>query len=196
MVVQQSEYLQWQAKQVPDFQNSNTIRSLQKGLDVYYQKVSTGGQRTLLESNLHINVLELLVIKLALLTFSKMFDLKSVHFQVGNMSAFSYLKIGGTQSKGMIAIYKEICEFAMSKEIMLTAEYLSGRLNDKTEWASRNFQDLSKWLLFPRVFQEISVKWGFPELNLFASKKCSHILSYLSWKADPHSVATNEFQQS
>ena len=47
MVVQQSEYLQWQAKQVPDFQNSNTIRSLQKGLDVYYQKVSTGGQRTL-----------------------------------------------------------------------------------------------------------------------------------------------------
>ena len=125
-----------------------------------------------------------------------MFDLKSVHFQVGNMSAFSYLKIGGTQSKGMIAIYKEICEFAMSKEIMLTAEYLSGRLNDKTEWASRNFQDLSKWLLFPRVFQEISVKWGFPELNLFASKKCSHILSYLSWKADPHSVATNEFQQS
>ena len=68
-----------------------------KGWRAYCQKVSTGGQWSLQESNLHINVLEVLAIKLTLLTFSKMFSLQSVHFQVDNMSAFSYLmKMGGT----------------------------------------------------------------------------------------------------
>jgi len=55
-----------------------------KGWGVYCQKVSTGGRWTLQESNFHINVLELLAIKLALLTFSRMFKLRSVHFQVDN----------------------------------------------------------------------------------------------------------------
>ena len=65
----------------------------------YCQKVSTGRQWFLQESNLHINVLELLLIKLALLTFSKMVNLKSIHFQVDNMSALSYLtKMRGTQN--------------------------------------------------------------------------------------------------
>ena len=130
-----------------------------KGWVAYCQKVSTGGQWTLQESNLHVNVLELLAIKLALLTFSKKFNLKSVHFQVDDMIALSYLmKIEGTQNKEMIFISKEIWEFTMSKEIMLTAEYLPGRLNVRVDWASRNFQDSSEWLLSPRVLQEICVK--------------------------------------
>ena len=159
-----------------------------KGWGAYCQKMSIGGQGSLQESSLHINVLGLLAIKLALLTFSKMFNLKSIHFQVDNMSALSYLmKMGGTQNKEMIAISKEIREFALSKEIMLIAEYLPDRLNIRADWASRNLQDSSEWLLSPRAFQKICVKWGFPELDLFASRACHQIPSYLSWKADPHS---------
>ena len=41
--------------------------------------------------------------------------------------------------KEMIAISKEIWKFLLSKEIMITAEYLSGRLNVSANWASRNF---------------------------------------------------------
>ena len=103
---------------------------------------------------------------------------------------------GGTQNKEMIAISKEIWGFALSKEIMLTAEYPLGRLNVSADWTSRNSQDSSEWILSPRVFQEICVKWGFPELDLFASRGCHQIPSYLSWKADPHSLATDAFQQS
>ena len=95
----------------------------------------------------------------------------------------------GTQNKEMIVISKEIWKFALFKEIMLTAEYLPSRY-------SRNFQDSSEWLLSPRVFQEICVKWGFPELDLFASRACHRIPSCLSWKADPHNLATDAFQQS
>ena len=55
---------------VSNLQNSDTIRCLQKGLGAYCQKVSIGGQWSLQESSLHINVLELLAIKLAFLTLS------------------------------------------------------------------------------------------------------------------------------
>ena len=86
MVVHQPGDLQWQTYCVSYLQNTNTIRCIQKGLGIYCQKVATGLQWTLQESNIHINVLELLVIKLALLMFSKMFNFKLVHFQVDNMS--------------------------------------------------------------------------------------------------------------
>ena len=76
------------------------------------------------------------------------------------MSALSYLmKMGGTQNKEMIAISKEIWEFALSKWIMITTEYMPGRLNVRADWASRNFKGSSEWLLSPRVFQKIYVKW-------------------------------------
>ena len=48
----------------------------------YCQSVSTGDQWSFQESNLHISVMKFLSIKLALLTFSKMFNFKSVRFQV------------------------------------------------------------------------------------------------------------------
>ena len=63
--------------------------------------------------------------------------------------------------------------------------------------ASNNIMHFSsKWLLFPRVCKEICIKWRFPELDLFASRACHQIPSYLSWKADPHSLTIDAFQQS
>ena len=103
---------------------------------------------------------------------------------------------GVTQNKEMIAISKEIWEFVLSKGIMITTEYLSGRLNVSADWASRNFQDSSKWLLSPRVFQKTCAKWGFSELHLFTSRACHQIRSYLSWKEDLYTLATDTFQQS
>ena len=113
------------------------------------------------------------------------------------MSALSYLmKMGGTQNKEIIAISKEIWEFELSKWTMITTEYMPGRLNVRADWASRNFKDSSEWLLSPRVFQKICGKWGFPELDLFTSRACRQIRSYLSWKEDLYTLATDTFQQS
>ena len=76
MVAQQPGDLQWQTSCVSNLQRNSIIRCLKKGLGVYSRKVYTGAQRTLQESYLHINVLELLAIKPDLITFSKMFGLK------------------------------------------------------------------------------------------------------------------------
>ena len=102
--------------------------------------MSIGGQFALQESRLHISLLELKAIDLALLTFHKMFSLKAPHFQVDNTTGLLYLmKMGGTESREMTALAKEIWEFALSQKIIITAEYLPGKLNVRANWASRNF---------------------------------------------------------
>ena len=47
--------------------------------------------------------------------------------------------MGGTGSREMTALAKEIWELALSQKIIVTAEYLPGKLNVRTDWAFRNF---------------------------------------------------------
>ena len=94
-----------------------------------------------------------------------MFYLNTGHFQVENTMALSYLmKVGGTRSREIKTLAKEISKFTLSQKIIITAEYLPGKLNVRANWASKNF---SEWMLSP--MQKISGNWSTPEINLFAS---------------------------
>ena len=88
ILVQQPGDLQWQTNCVSNLQNNNTTRCLQKGERGCIVCKCQQGVSGLSRSR---NSIELLAIKLSLLTFSKMFNLKSIHFQVDKMSALSYL---------------------------------------------------------------------------------------------------------
>ena len=114
MVVQQPGDLHWQTNCASNLQYCNTIRYLQKGLGdvlsetVKSEIVDSPGVKPLYHCSGFI----------------------SSPFQVDDMSALLCLmKMGATQNKEMIAISKEIWEFTMSKEIMITLEYLQGRMN-------------------------------------------------------------------
>ena len=57
----------------------------------------------------HINILELLAVKLAIQTFTKYRDVKEIHLQVDNIVALTYLmKMGGTQNLKMVELAKKI----------------------------------------------------------------------------------------
>ena len=158
--------------------------------------MSIGGQWILQESRLHISLLELKAIYLTLLTFQKMFSLKAAHFQVVNTTALSYMMtMGGTGSREMTALAKEIWEFALTQKIIITEEYLLGKLNVRPDWAFRNFQDSSEWLLSLKVFQMASQNWGTPEIDLFPSSTYHQLHTYMAWRPDPHSQATVALQQ-
>ena len=47
--------------------------------------------------------------------------------------------MGGTASREMTALAKEIWELALLQKIIITAEYLPGKLNVRADWASKNF---------------------------------------------------------
>ena len=60
------------------------------------QETSTRGSWSASEKMKHINVLELIAVKLAIQTFTKLRKVKAIHLQIDNMTALSYLlKIGG-----------------------------------------------------------------------------------------------------
>ena len=105
------------------------------------------------------------------------------------------MKMGGAGSREMTALAKEICEFALSQKIIITAEYLPGEVNVRADWASRNFRNSREWLLSTKVFQIISQNWGTPEKDLFASRTCHQLHTYMAWRLDPHSQATDALQQ-
>ena len=90
---------QWSGINPTACRGVNTDRCLSKGLGATCNGTSTGRMWSAQEMKNHINVRELLAIKLAIQTFSKTLKHKTINFQVDNMVALTYLlKMGGTTS--------------------------------------------------------------------------------------------------
>ena len=122
--------------------------------------------------------------------------MSAVHLQMDNMTVLSYLlRMGGTRSKELTSIAKEIWDFLLKKQIRIIAEYLPGVLNTQADIASRHFHDSSEWLLSPQVFQQICQVWGRSDMDLFASRLFHQVPAYMAWRPDPYSQATNALQQ-
>ena len=99
-------------------------------------------------------MLELLAVKLALLSFTKNRKVRAIHFQIDNTTALRYLtKMGGVKSLEMIKLSKEIWDYLLSRGITITTEYLPSKLNIIADRESREKVDSSEWKLNPRVFQ-------------------------------------------
>ena len=94
----------------------------------------------------HINILELKAAQLAILTFTYMHpQVHSIHLQTDNMVALSYIvKMGGTHSKVLSDISKEIWDYLLSKGITITVEHLPGVLNQEADLQSQLKGDSSE----------------------------------------------------
>ena len=144
------------------------------------------------ERKLHINILELLVVKNAILAFTKEKTINAIHIQTDNTTALSYLlKMGGTTDKELVDLSKDIWKYLILKQITITAEYLPDILNTRADWKSRHGKEFSEWKLSLIVFQHICQKMGIPVIDLFASRLSNQIAKYIAWKPDPHSLVTD-----
>ena len=91
--------VQWSGFDSTACRGVNTDRCLNKGLGENVQWNLNGGMWPAQEMKNHINVLELLAIKLAIQTFSKTLKHKAIQLQVDNIVALAYLlKMRGTQN--------------------------------------------------------------------------------------------------
>ena len=169
-----------------------------EGWGAYCQGKKTGGPWSERERDLHINILELKAANFAILTFTQnKSHLNSIHIQMDNMTALSYLvKMGGTNNQELVRISKQIWNYLISKGITLTAEHLPGILNKEADFESRNVRDCSEWKLDRVVFQRLCQILGSPEIDLFASRVSKQLKKYFSWKTDPFSLGRDAFQTS
>ena len=135
MVGQQSRTLQWWI----GYKTTDTVpysdRCIQKRLEGCVLRDQNRGLWFKKEQGIHINQLELLAIRFAILTFVKMWKMLAIHIQVDNTTALSYLlKMGGTKNPDLMQISKEIWEFLFGQGITITAKHLPGNLNCKADW--------------------------------------------------------------
>ncbi|MEW8547756.1 MAG: DNA N-6-adenine-methyltransferase [Candidatus Thiodiazotropha sp.] len=193
-----SQMQNWNGKSIitagPDLTISTDASK--KGWGAALGKRRAQGLWTLAETEQHINVLELKAALFALRTFA--FDLRKVHvhLKMDNRTSVAFIqKMGGTRSTRMLPLTQEIWNFALEREITLTAEYLPGSLNTDADWQSRNYHDSSDWKLKESVFQQLNRRWGPFKLDLFASRHNAQLQKYVSWFPDPFALEVDAFQR-
>ena len=149
---------------------------------------NTSGIWSKSESSRHINYLELLAVKLAL---SSLLDARNnIHVRVmsDNNTAVSYINsMGGCRSLECNSIAKDIWDWAIDKDIWLSAAHIPGSSNIDADQLSRNLNLDLEWMLSAPIFQRIVALFGKPDIDLFASRLNAQVEDYVSWK--PHPMA-------
>ena len=149
---------------------------------------NTSGIWSKSESSRHINYLELLAVKLAL---SSLLNARyNIHVRVmsDNNTAVSYINsMGGCRSLECNSIAKDIWDWAIDKDIWLSAAHIPGSSNIDADQLSRNLNLDLEWMLSAPIFQRIVALFGKPDIDLFASRLNAQVEDYVSWK--PHPMA-------
>ena len=115
-----------------------------------WEGMKTGGTWTEQERRVHIKELELLALKLALETFLKAQEIKSLYIQMDNIMALTYfLKMGGTKNLQMVCLSKQIWKLLLRKKVTVTADHLPSALKKHADIESRRKTDSSEWKLAP-----------------------------------------------
>ena len=134
------------------------------------------------ESSRHINYLELLAVKLAL--SSLLHAKNNIHVRVVSDNNTA---VGGCRSLECNSIAKDIWDWAIDKDIWLSAAHIPGSSNIDADQLSRNLNLDLEWMLSAPIFQRIVALFGKPDIDLFASRLNAQVEDYVSWK--PHPMA-------
>ena len=164
-----------------------------EGWGAYYG-VSTGGRWTMEERKLHINCLELVAAFFGLKCFCE--DLRDTHVRImiDNTTAVSYINsMGGMKSQICDKVTKSIWLWCIERGIWISACHIPGKLNIKADKASREFNDRTEWMLHREVFLAVTLKFGVPDLDLFASRLNKQLPRFVSWQPDPDAEAVDAF---
>jgi hypothetical protein len=84
----------------------------------------------------------------------------------------------------------ELWNWCLQQNILITVEHLPGVLNVQAGRESRTFVDSSDWKLQPQILQPFLKD---REIDLFTTRLTNQLKRYVSWRPDPHAVATDAF---
>ena len=146
--------------------------------------------RSLPETKLHINFLELKAVFLALREFQDLCTNKTVLIATNNTTVVSYInKEGGMRSGPLCALLWRILTWCTTKQVTLKARHIPGRLNVVADKLSRLGQIIqTEWSLLPEIFQAICSRWHRPQIDLFATRFNNKLPLFVS--PVPDSLAT------
>jgi len=166
-----------------------------KGWGAKFENVTTGGLFTQAEKTLHINVLELKAIHLGLKSLCR--DLKGTHIKVlsdNSTSVFCINNMGSCASMSCDFETKMIWNWAIERNIWISASHIPGSQNTEADKESRKNETYTEWKLNENIFSEIISNFEFqPNIDLFASRINKQLSCFVSYRPDPEATHINSF---
>ena len=145
------------------------------------------------EKRLHINLLELKVLKIAFDRIPTLLANQTVLFLVDNTTVIAYInKQGGTHSPALTEQVRLLFELAESLGSHLQASFIAGRNNVLADLASRAGQIVqTEWRLGEKEFLWVRQQsiWGEPQIDWFANRQNHQLLRYVSPCPDEQAYA-------
>ena len=129
----------------------------------------------------HINYLELMAVFLAVKHFEPLVSGCHVLIRTDNTTAMSYInKQGGLKSPVLHNLARRLILWCDAHLGSIWASHVPGLLNSGADLLSRGKTHYADWSLHPGVADQIWVRFGRPQVDLFASEentKCSRFFS-------------------
>ena len=132
--------------------------------------------------DLHINVLELIAVHRAIQAFQEVLRGMTVQIHSDNTTVVAYLmKGGGTHSASLHQVASNIFSLAISLGIRLQALHVPGKLNMAADALSRQRKvPATEWTLKQTICDTIFLRWGKPQVDLFATRHNRRLPAFVS----------------
>lgn len=140
---------------------------------------------TLLETQHHINYLELLAAFFALKCFASELKNCEILLRIDNTTAISYInRMGSVQFPLLNDLAKNIWQWCEARDLWIFASYIKSKDNTQADFESRSSNQDTEWELCQDTFDRIVESLGLPEIDLFASRSNTKCYKYVSWHRD------------
>lgn len=142
----------------------------------------------------HINYLELLAARLALLGLASKMKNCNILLRIDNTTAIAYInKMGGTHSPCLNSLARMIWQWAERSNNFLVATYIKSSENVEADYLSRVSNLDTEWTLSDAVFNDVIHKFGHPEIDLFATLSNSKCEKYISRFPEKEAIEVDAF---
>lgn len=139
------------------------------------------GSWSIIEAQKSSNWRELKPIFLGLLYFQQAIKGQNVQVLSDNTTAVANVsKQGGTRSKDLLDLAMQLLTWAECNVASLTAIHLKGSQNLLAALLSRRKVVEVEWSLNQEVFLMVTGVWGYPQVDLFASKQNAKVLIFFT----------------
>lgn len=184
---------------------TNLIRNGQYSLEIYSDASLSGwgvmcnGERAngfwdSIESQNHINLLELKAAFMGLQCFASDIHNSEILLRIDNTVAISYInRMGGIQYSHLNEITRQIWKWCEERQLYIFASYIKSKDNVEADEESRRSNIDTEWDLSFTAFTDIVDEYGEPEIDLFASRLNTKCTKYISWKRDPSAFNVDAF---
>ncbi|CAG2246502.1 unnamed protein product [Mytilus edulis] len=123
---------------------------------------------------------------------------QSVILATDNTTVVAYLKNqGGTHSPSLYQIARDILLLCFQLQVHLVVRHIAGHLNILADTLSRSLAPVNtEWELLQVVFKAVTLHWGSPQIDLFATSLNHKLLTFVSPVPDPKSFAVDAMSLS